>query len=37
MPVSETQDAAGPIARTVADAARLLEVMAGYDPDDPST
>ena len=37
MPVSETQDAAGPIARTVADAARLLEVMAGYDSDDPST
>jgi amidase len=37
MPVSETQDAAGPIARTVADATRLLEVMAGYDPDDPST
>ena len=37
MPVSETQDAAGPIARTVSDAARLLEVMAGYDPNDPST
>jgi len=37
MPVSETQDAAGPIARTVADAARLLEVMAGYDPNDSST
>ena len=37
MPVSETQDAAGPITRTVADAAQLLEVMAGYDPDDPST
>jgi amidase len=37
IPVSETQDAVGPIARTVADAARLLEVMAGYDPDDPST
>jgi amidase len=37
IPVSETQDAVGPIARNVADAARLLEVMAGYDPDDPST
>ena len=37
MPVSETQDAIGPIARNVADAARLLEVMAGYDPNDPST
>ena len=37
MPVSETQDAIGPIARNVADAARLLEVMAGYDPADPAT
>jgi amidase len=37
MPVSETQDAIGPIARNVADAARLLEVMAGYDPNDPAT
>jgi amidase len=37
IPVSETQDAIGPIARTVADAARILEVMAGYDRNDPST
>jgi amidase len=37
MPVSETQDAIGPIARTVTDAARLLQVMAGYDPNDSST
>ncbi len=37
IPVSETQDAVGPIARTVADAARLLEVMAGHDPNDPAT
>jgi amidase len=37
MPVSETQDAIGPITRTVADAARLLEVMAGYDQNDPAT
>src|ERR1700676_5423914 len=37
MPVSETQDAIGPITRTVADAACLLEVMAGYDQNDPST
>ena len=37
IPVSTTQDEAGPIARTVADAARLLDVMAGYDPDDPIT
>ena len=37
VPLSETQDTAGPIARTVADAARLLDVMAGYDPADPVT
>jgi Asp-tRNA(Asn)/Glu-tRNA(Gln) amidotransferase A subunit family amidase len=37
MPVPETQDAIGPITRTVADAAHLLEVMAGYDQNDPST
>lgn len=37
LPISTTQDEAGPIARCVADAARLLEVMAGYDPDDPIT
>src|SRR5690606_26774374 len=27
----------GPMARTVADLARLLDVMAGYDPEDPLT
>jgi len=27
----------GPMTRTVEDAARLLDVMVGYDPDDPST
>lgn len=37
VPLSETQDTAGPITRTVADAARLLEVMAGYDQADPVT
>lgn len=37
VPLSGSQDTAGPITRTVADAARLLEVMAGYDPDDPVT
>lgn len=37
MPVSETQDAIGPIARTVTDAAWLLQIMAGYDPNDSST
>jgi amidase len=37
IPVSFTQDAAGPLARTVADAAVMLDVMVGYDPDDPVT
>ena len=37
VPISETQDTAGPVARTVADAARLLDAMAGYDPADPVT
>lgn len=37
MPNSFTQDEVGPLARTVEDAARLLEVMAGEDPDDPVT
>lgn len=30
-------DVAGPMARTVEDAARLLDTMAGYDPADPVT
>jgi Asp-tRNA(Asn)/Glu-tRNA(Gln) amidotransferase A subunit family amidase len=30
-------DHPGPMARTPADAARLLEVLAGVDPDDPAT
>ncbi|OYR47583.1 amidase [Halorubrum sp. Hd13] len=37
VPLSETQDTAGPIARTVEDAARTLDAMAGYDPADPIT
>ena len=37
IPASETQDEVGPIARTATDAALLLDVMAGYDPDDPVT
>ncbi|HXX27407.1 MAG TPA: amidase family protein [Terriglobales bacterium] len=37
IPVSFTQDAAGPLARSVADVAVMLDVMAGYDPDDPVT
>ena len=37
IPVSWTQDELGPITRTVQDAARMLGVMAGYDPADPIT
>jgi Asp-tRNA(Asn)/Glu-tRNA(Gln) amidotransferase A subunit family amidase len=37
IPASETQDEVGPIARTVTDAALLLDVMAGYDARDPVT
>lgn len=37
MPFSPSQDEVGPITRTVEDAARLLDVMAGYDPADPVT
>lgn len=37
MPFSTTQDEIGPITRTVEDAARMLDVIAGYDPDDPIT
>jgi Asp-tRNA(Asn)/Glu-tRNA(Gln) amidotransferase A subunit family amidase len=37
IPISTTQDEAGPITRTVEDAARMLDIMAGYDPDDPIT
>ena len=37
VPNSQTQDEVGPIARTVTDAALLLDVMAGYDAADPIT
>jgi len=37
VPLSGTQDTAGPVTRTVADAARMMDVMAGYDPADPLT
>jgi amidase len=36
VPISAAQDTAGPMARSVADAAALLTVMAAADPDDPA-
>ena len=37
IPISHTQDTAGPLCRTVADAAALLSAMAGPDPRDVAT
>ncbi len=37
IPISHTQDTAGPMGRTVADAAALLGALAGVDPDDSAT
>ena len=37
IPIAHSQDTAGPMARTVADAAALLNVLAGEDPDDGVT
>lgn len=37
VPISSTLDTAGPMARTVKDAAMMLTVMAGSDPADPVT
>lgn len=37
IPISHNQDTAGPIARSVADAAAVLSVIAGSDPQDPYT
>jgi amidase len=37
VPIAHSQDTAGPLARTVADAVTLLEVLAGVDPQDPAT
>jgi amidase len=37
IPIAASQDTAGPMARTVRDAAILLSVIAGVDPDDVAT
>jgi amidase len=37
IPITADQDTAGPFGRTVADAATLLGVLAGFDPADPAT
>jgi amidase len=37
IPISHSQDTAGPMARTVRDVAILLSVMAGVDPEDAAT
>jgi amidase len=37
VPIAHSQDTAGPMARTVADAAALLSAMAGPDPEDAAT
>lgn len=37
IPISASQDTAGPMTRSVADAAALLTVIAGADPADPAT
>jgi len=37
LPLSHTQDVGGPLARTVADLAAVLDATVGFDPDDPAT
>ena len=37
IPISATQDTAGPMANSVTSAANVLEVIAGVDPNDPAT
>jgi amidase len=36
VPISAAQDTAGPMARSVADAAAMLSILAAADPDDPA-
>ena len=37
IPISSTQDTAGPMANSVTSAAKVLEVISGVDPNDPAT
>ena len=37
IPISHSQDTAGPMGANVKDTARLLSYMAGFDPEDPTT
>jgi amidase len=37
IPIAHSQDTAGPIARTVTDAAIVLGALTGVDPNDPAT
>src|SRR5438034_383098 len=37
IPITADQDTAGPLARTVTDAAILLGILGGFDPADPAT
>ena len=37
IPISSTQDTAGPMANSVTSAAKVLEAIAGIDPNDPAT
>jgi amidase len=37
VPITEDQDTAGPLARNVTDAAKVLGVIAGFDAQDPAT